>query len=459
MSILIKNANVVNATASQFADLRICDGKIAEIGNLCAQDQEEVIDAGGKFVIPGCVDVHTHLDLDTGATKTADDFVTGTKAAIAGGTTTVVDFATQDHGGSLKEAMAVWQDKAKTSYCDYGFHMAIVDWNQDIRQEMLEMVEAGVPSFKLYMAYKGGLQVDDEVIYEALNRANEIGGLIGFHCENGDIIAARCKELLAQGKTSPYYHPISRPDCVEEEAINRLCTIATLADAPIWVVHLSTEKGLRTIEHFKDLGLEIITETCPQYLVLDDSLYGKEEDTSFEAAKYVMSPPLRKPSDQRALWQGLSRQEIDIISTDHCSFSLKGQKELGRNNFTKIPNGGPGLEHRLLLLYNFGVVDGKITLQQMVRFLSEAPSRLFGLTQKGAIEVGKDADLVLLDPNQKTLISAKTQVQNLDYTPYEGWELSGKVDTVFLRGQKIYHDKQFLLDNATGRYQKRTARK
>lgn len=455
MALIIKNGQVVSEGKLKKCSIRIENEVITHVGDVEETSQDTVVDANNSYVLPGGVDVHTHLDLDTGTMRTADDFETGTKAAIAGGTTTIVDFATQDKGGTLKEAVEAWDQRAKDkAYCDYGYHMAIIDWNQNISDEMKDMVDIGIPSFKLYMAYKNTLQVDDSVIFEALRKSSEVNGIIGFHCENGDLVVKMIEKLINEGKTSPAYHPISRPDVVEEESIFRLCTIAQLADAPIWVVHLSTQKGLEVIQKMKKRGVNIITETCPQYLCLDDSLYGEKDTDSFEGAKYVISPPLRKKADIEAMWQGIQSGDIDVISTDHCSFTME-QKKAGLGNFSKIPNGGPGLEHRMLLLYNLGVVDKKITLEKMVDLLSTSPSKIFGLDKKGDITPGKDADIVILDPNKQTVISAENQFQNLDYTPYEGMKMRGAISKVFLRGKEIFSDGSFNSNEPEGKFQRR----
>lgn len=455
MSIIVKNGTVVTSENSFVADVKIDGEKISFIGDVSPKNEDSVIDASGMYILPGAVDVHTHLDLDTGVTKTADDFFTGTRAAVSGGTTTIIDFATQSKGHSLKDAVDEWQEKAdvRGAFCDYGFHMAIVDWNDSISEEMKDMVDYGISSFKMYMAYKN-LKVSDEDIYSALVRSVEVGGIIGFHCENGDLVSSICNKLITQGKTSPYFHPLSRPDTVEQEAIYRLCRIAELANSPVWVVHLSTEKGLNVIEQVKKDGVNVITETCPQYLLLDDRVYGEEDDQSFSGAKYVLSPPLRKRHDVDAMWRGINDGTIDFISTDHCSFNFS-QKQLGANNFTNIPNGGPGIEHRVNLLYNFGVKKKNITINKLVELLSTSPSRNFGLINKGSIEIGKDADIVIFDPNGKNKITAETQFQNVDYTPYEGYELDGKIQSVFLRGEKIFENGAFLEEKPKGVFQKR----
>ena len=456
MAIILSGGVVVNGDASFSADVKIEDEKIKELGDIKSESGDTVIDVKDKYVFPGMVDVHTHLDLDTGVTKTADNFPSGTKAAIAGGTTTIVDFATQTKGRSLKEGLQEWQEKADLgAYCDYGFHMAVIDWSSDIKAEMQDMLDMGVSSFKMYMAYKDTLQVDDGIIYEALLRARELGALIGFHCENGDLVKRMSGDLIREGKTDPYYHPLSRPDTVEEEAIFRLGEIASLTDSDIWVVHLSTEKGLEIIRKLRRRGVRIVTESCPQYLLLDESRYGKEGDKSFEAAKYVISPPLRKSADISALWQGIKKGDIDFISTDHCSFNFKGQKDLGRDDFTKIPNGASGLEHRLTLLYTYGVCENKLELTDMVRLLSKTPGEYLGLTEKGSIAVGKDADIVIYDPAAEWTISAKTQIQKADYTPYEGMKAKGRVEKVFLRGEEVYSNGAFTAERPTGKFQKR----
>ena len=439
MATIFQGGSIVNGDGIFSGDLKVAHGKITAMGALRPAPEDEVLDVTGRYLFPGMVDVHTHLDLDTGSTKTADDFPSGTKAAIAGGTTTIIDFATQAKGQSLKAGLRAWQEKAALgAYCDYGFHMAVVDWNPMVCEEMQEMAELGVTSFKMYMAYKDSLQVADGVIYQALCRSKELGGLIGFHCENGDLVKVLQEELIAQGKTGPYYHPRSRPDLVEEEAIFRLGEIAALAKAPVWVVHLSTEKGLSAIRKLRSRGVRVLAETCPQYLLLEDSRYGTRWDTEFEGAKYVISPPLRKSADRQALWRGLQNQEIDWISTDHCSFNYHGQKELGRGDFTKIPNGASGLEHRFLLLYQHGVCENRLSLTQLAALLAQNPAQQFGLTQKGVLAPGKDGDILVFDPRPRGVITAEAQVQRADYTPYEGMAVRGRVERVFLRGREVY---------------------
>ena len=456
MKTILKNGTIILPDETIIADLCIEGGIITKIEKDLCDDAAQYIDVTGKLILAGAIDSHTHLDLDVGATKTADDFYTGTKAAVAGGTTTIIDFATQAKGHSLKEALEEWNEKAaKGTFCDYSFHMAITDWNEATKNEMKEMINEGISSFKMYMAYKGSLQTDDAAIYEALKESKEIGGLIGFHCENGDLIAARIEENLAKGHTHPYYHKMTRPDLIEVEAINRIATMSKLSGAKAWVVHLSTSEGLKVIKEANQNGAQIVAETCPQYLLLDDSLYGHPDDGSFEAAKYVMSPPLRDKSNQEPLWQGLKDGSIAFISTDHCAFNFKGQKELGINDYSKIPNGGMGLEHRLRLMYTYGVCTGRLTINEMTKLLSYNPAKQFGLENKGSIEVGKDADLVILDPKGQETITWKTQVQDVDYTPYEGFNTTGIIETVFLRGEKVVDHGQVVKTQVKGMYQPR----
>lgn len=435
MRTLISKGMVVMPDGIQVKDILIEQGKIISIGDNLQADNVRIVDAKDKYILPGAIDSHTHFDLDTGLTKSADDFASGTKAAIAGGTTTIIDFATQEKNNSLSSALEEWQMKAQThAFCDYSFHMAITEWNNRIKDEMKTMIQEGITSFKLYMAYKNILQVGDSVIYDALTQAKEIGALIGFHCENGDIIDALVQENKKAGNIEPQYHMLSRPPEVEWEAINRLLTIGKIVDVPVWVVHLSTGQGLNLIEDAKSTGSKVVVETCPQYLLLDKSCYQKPD---FEAAKYVISPPLREVADQNKLWNGLKNEAIDFISTDHCSFNWKNQKELGRNDFSQIPNGGPGVEDRLLLLYTYGVCEGRLSMEEMVKLLATNPAKKMGLTQKGSIEIGKDADLVILDPNHEDCFTATTQIQSVDYNAYEGMKRKGRIENVFLRGLEV----------------------
>lgn len=454
MAVVLKGGTVVNSTTAYKADIRIQDGKIFAVGhNLLLPGDEEIM-VEGCYLIPGGIDTHTHFDLYNGVTKTADDFESGTKAALVGGTTTIIDFATQNKGETLKEAVKNWDEKSKNKcYCDFGYHMAITDWNDSVSDEMEDMVNMGIPSFKMYMAYKNVLQVDDGVIYKALKRSKEIGGLIAFHCENGDVISELVDEAKKMGNKGPKYHCYTRPSILEKEAISRLITIGKLAEAPIYIVHVSSKEGLEEIRVAKENGADIVTETCPQYLTLDDSKY---DLPGFESAKYVISPPLRKESDKEALWGGISCGLIDFTGSDHCSFNFKGQKDLGINDFSKIPAGSPGVEHRMLLMYSQGVCEGKLSLSKMVEITSENAAKIMGLyPKKGILEVGSDADIVVLNPNKSSVISYNNQTQNVDYTPYEGFEVNANIDYVFLRGNLVVNHGDVVGNDHIGEFIKR----
>ncbi len=435
MGTVLRGGTVVTADREYLADVRIEGSTVSAVGHDLIQTGDNVIAADGCYLLPGGIDPHTHFDLDAGSTRTADDFASGTQAAIAGGTTTIIDYATQPRGETLRAALNEWQAKAAgKSYADYGFHMGITDYNPSVAGEMAQMVDAGVTSFKMYLAYKS-LKVDDKTVFRALRRSREIGALIGFHCENGDAIDMLVQEALEAGKTSPRYHALTRPAIAEAEATNRVIALAEMAGAPVFIVHLSCREALEAVLRAKARGVAVYTETCPQYLLLDESCYAAD---GFEAAKYVMSPPLRTLADQAALWNGLSAGFFDCLATDHCSFNYHGQKELGRQDFSKIPNGGPGVEHRLALIYTYGVLTGKITLQQMVALTSTNAARLFGLfPKKGTIAPGSDADIVVWNPDASAVITAAAQTQRVDYTPYEGWRQRGRAEYVFLRGREV----------------------
>ncbi|WP_291633374.1 dihydropyrimidinase [Clostridium sp.] len=445
MSIIIKGGTIVTPSKSFISDIRVEGEIIAEIGENLEDDSAEIIDASRCLVFPGFIDSHTHLDLDTGYTNTADNFKTGTAAAIRGGTTTILDFATQNKGETLCEALNNWHNLAEgVSSCDYGFHMAITDWNQDVKNELQTMCKKGITSFKAYMAYDN-LRINDGEVYEILNCLKEYNAILGVHCENGDLVNTMVKEELRLGNTSPSAHPLSRPNMVEAEAVSRFIDIAYLAKAPIYIVHLSTKEALDVVLRARKRGQKVYVETCPQYLLLDDSLYLKE---GFESAKYVLSPPLRKKDDIERLWQALISKDIDIIGTDHCSFNFKGQKDHGINDFSKIPNGIPGIEHRPILMYTYGVDRGKITKEQMCSLLSENIAKMFGMyPRKGTLQVGSDADIVIWDAVTQRIISVDNQKHNVDYTPYEGFKTIGYAKDVFLRGSHIVEDGNVIKQN------------
>lgn len=455
MSIIIKNGTIVTPKKSYISDIKIEDEIIVDIGKNLEDDQARIIDAAGCLVFPGFIDSHTHFDLDTGYTRTADDFKTGTAAAIVGGTTTILDFATQNKGETLSEALANWNKLAENvSSCDYGFHMAITQWNEDIKDELKIMNEQGITSFKAYMAYDN-LRLNDGEIYDILKCLKKYNGLLSVHCENGDLVNTMIKEQLTSGKTTPSSHPLSRPNIVESEAVSRYIDIANLAGAPIYIVHLSTKEALEEVVKARKRGQKVYVETCPQYLLLEDSLYLSDD---FESAKYVLSPPLRKRDDLEKLWKALSAEEIDTIGTDHCSFNFKGQKDHGINDFSKIPNGIPGVEHRPALMYSYGVDSGKITKEQMCSVLSENIAKIFGMyPRKGVIQVGSDADIVIWDVLSKGIISKDNQSQNVDYTPFEGFKTVGSAKHVFLRGRHVVENGNIIRRNS-GKYIKRGGR-
>ena len=409
-------------------------------------------EAAGCLVFPGFIDAHTHLDMDSGTTVTADDFASGSRAAACGGTTTLVDFATQERGGTLRDALDAWHRKAEGKCaCNYAFHMAVTDWNEQTRAELPQMFGRGVTSFKAYYAYDN-LRLDDAQMYDLLSALRPFGGVLGVHCENGTLVNRLQREQLEKGVTGPAGHPASRPPVVEAEAIRRLCAVAKLADSPVHIVHLSSAEGLEEVRRARAAGQKVWAETCPQYLLLDESRYHLE---GFEGAKYVMSPPLRSPADREALRAAVLDGEIDTISTDHCSYRFSDQKTLGRDDFTKIPNGAPGIEHRPALIYTSFVASGLMTAAQMSRLLSENPAKLFGMwPRKGQLAQGADADMTVWDPQARWVIRAETQHQNVDYTPYEGFEAAGRARAVFVGGQLAAKDGEPSGASA-GRYVKR----
>ncbi|MCL2695335.1 MAG: dihydropyrimidinase [Clostridiales bacterium] len=433
MRILITGGQIVRSTGVETADILTENGLIQKIAPNINARADRVIDASGCLVFAGFIDTHTHFDLDLGVTVTADNFSTGTRAALVGGTTTVLDFATQDRGMSCRDALDLWHKKAQGSSCNYGFHMALSEWNAARAAELPELVRQGVTSLKMYMVYDA-MRVDDGKIYRALKQAAEHGCLVGVHCENYDLLQARTAELLAAGETAPSAHPISRPGAVEAEGVSRLMYTAQLADAPVWVVHLSTAEGLAQAERARARGQQVLLETCPQYLCLTDACYSEPD-----AAKFVMSPPLRKPADIDALLGALQRDEIDVIGTDHCSFTM-AQKAIGAD-FSKIPNGGAGVQNRAEIVYTYGVRAGKMSLVQMAETLSETAARYFGMyPRKGLLREGADADIVIFDPDCPHEISHRTNLHNCDNSPYEGIVALGKTRHVILGGKLAVED-------------------
>ena len=438
MKLLLKGGKTVSPKGAKNADILIENEKIAEVGKDIKCDDAETIDVSGKLIFPGFIDAHTHFDLEVAGTVTADDFESGSKSALAGGTTTIIDFATQNAGETLKYGYEHWVEKSKgKTSCDYGFHMAISEWNENVKKEIPQMIKKGITSFKVYMTYSN--MVSDEEIFDILKTVNKYGGIVGVHCESDGIIKALVKEKKAAKQNGVSSHPLTRPALAEAEAINRLSRIAEAADVPVIVVHLSTEEGYKEIMAARKRGVKIYAETCPQYLALDDSVYfGK----GFSGAKYVCAPPLRKETDSECLWKALKKGDINTVSTDHCSFTLK-QKKMGKGDFTKIPGGMPGAATRAGIIYTYGVCGGKITLGDMVRLMSENPAKLYGIyPKKGVIEAGSDADLVIFDPDRQKKITAKDTLSKAGYTPFEGVIQNGVIEAVYLRGEKVYDGKE-----------------
>lgn len=450
---IIQHGTLVLPDGLMQGDLAFENGVITRVAPAIeAGAGDAVCEAAGCLVFPGFIDAHTHLDMDSGTTVTADDFASGSRAAACGGTTTLVDFATQERGGTLTDALDAWHRKAEGKCaCNYAFHMAVTDWNEQTRAELPRMFERGVTSFKAYYAYDN-LRLDDAQMYDLLSALRPFGGVLGVHCENGTLVNRLQREQLEKGVTGPAGHPASRPPVVEAEAIRRLCAVAKLADSPVHIVHLSSAEGLEEVRRARAAGQKVWAETCPQYLLLDESLYQLE---GFEGAKYVMSPPLRSPADREALRAAVLGGEIDTISTDHCSYRFGDQKALGRDDFTNIPNGAPGIEHRPALIYTSFVASGLMTEAQMCRLLSENPAKLFGMwPRKGRLAQGADADITVWDPQARWVIRAEAQHQNVDYTPYEGFEAAGRARAVYVGGQLAAKDGEPSGASA-GRYVKR----
>jgi len=454
---LIVNGTVVTATDTYAADVAILDGKIVAIAHALPRDAAgRLLDARNKYVIPGGIDVHTHLDMPFGGTTSADDFESGTRAAAFGGTTTLIDFAIQYKGQPLRAAFDAWMQKAAAkATTDYAFHCIVTDLPAARIEEMGELVREGVPSFKLFMAYPGVFMLDDATIFKAMRRASEIGGMICMHAENGGAIDVIVQQALAEGKTAPKYHALTRPTTAEAEATARAIALAEMAGSPVYIVHLSCNDALEKVREARDRGLPVYAETCPQYLYLslDDM-----DKPGFESAKYVFTPPLREKWHQEKLWTGLKQDHLQVVSTDHCPFCFKEQKEMGKDDFTKIPNGGPGIEHRMSLVYSGGVGKGRFSVNRFVELVATAPAKIFGLyPRKGTVAVGSDADLVIFDPNREHVISAQTHHMRVDYSMFEGIKVKGTPDVVLSRGRVLVEGDQFYGKAGQGSFLKRAA--
>ncbi|MCB0727492.1 MAG: dihydropyrimidinase [Ignavibacteria bacterium] len=453
MSILIKNGRVITASEDYTADIFIEDEMISAIGKDLKFDADEIIDASGKFIFPGGIDPHVHLDMPFMGTFSSDNYETGTLAALHGGTTMVIDFILQTQGKSLYSALEEWRGRSDGNcYGDYSFHMAVTDFNDDTKKEIKKLIEVeGITSFKTFMAYKGALMIDDRQMIGLMNEVRDYGGIVTVHATHGDIIDFLIAKHVSEGKLSPLYHYLSQPEITESEASGRFADMAYNTGVPAYIVHMTCEGALNEIRRATERNQKMFVETCIQYLLLDASLYEKD----FEGAKWVMSPPLREKKDQKSLWAGINQGLVQVVGTDHCPFEWK-KKLMGEKDFSKIPNGHPAIEHRMELLYSEGVEKGKISLNKYVEVTSTNAAKIFGMfPRKGTIGIGSDADVVIFDPEKKHVISAETHHMNVDYSAYEGWEVKGKVETVMLRGRIAVDKGNSKVEKGYGKFIKR----
>jgi dihydropyrimidinase len=450
---LIKNGEIVTALDRTRADILVEGGKIAQIAPSLSKlnSDTEIIDAAGLLVFPGAVDAHVHMELPFMGTVSADDFETGTAAGVVGGTTTIIDFVIPSRGESLLGALRAWRDKASKAVSDYAFHMAVTGWNEKTAAEMAQCVEKeGIPSFKIFMAYKGAIGVDDGELVKIMETARKIGAIITAHCENGDLVLQLQEKYFNEGKVGPAFHALSRPPRVEGEATHRVLTLADFIGVPIYIVHVTCKEALEAISQARSRGQTVFGETCTQYLLLDDDVYQKP---GFEGAAYVMSPPIRSRGHQDALWAALKSGVIQTVATDHCPFNQETQKIAGQNDFRKIPNGAAGIEHRLALMYTYGVLAQKIDIHQFVNLNCTQPAKLFGMyPRKGSVTVGADADLVLWDPATENVISAKTHRHRVDRSIFEGFKTIGAPQKVIVDGRIQYDDGNLKVERGAGRY-------
>ncbi len=455
MSVLIKGGRVITAADDYVADVLVEGERISLIGESLEVQADRVIDASGKYVLPGGIDPHTHLDMPFGGTVTCDDFESGHTAAAFGGTTCHVDFVIQPRGSSFAEALETWHAKADAkAIIDCGFHMAVTDLEQGgTLDELASLPDQGVTSYKLFMAYKGVLQVDDETLFRTMQVAAETGALVMVHAENGDAIDVLVKQALAAGHTEPHWHALTRPPETEGEATNRAIQLAHVAGSPLYVVHVSCREAVDPIARARRHGWAVWGETCTQYFVVD---YSYLERPGFEGAKYVYTPPPRPKANQEVLWRAVADGTLSAISTDHCAFLWDGQKTLGRDDFSKIPNGAPGLENRLHVIHELGVRSGRISLNRMVELLATSPAKLFGLyPRKGTVAVGADADLVVFDPEKRVTLSAAGHHSRSDYNLFEGMEVTGAPEVVLRRGEVIVDGDELVARPGSGRFVKR----
>ncbi|MBK8929092.1 MAG: dihydropyrimidinase [Chitinophagaceae bacterium] len=453
MSVLIKNGRIITADADYKADIFIEGETIATIGKNLNIRADKIIDASGKLVMPGGIDPHVHLDMPFMGTYSSDNYETGTRAALFGGTTMVIDFILQKQGNSLKAALDEWRGRSNGNCVgDYSFHMAVTDFNDDTKKEIRHFIEIeGITSFKTFMAYKGALMIDDRQMIGLMEEVKKCGGLINVHATNGDMIDYLVQKHRSEGKLSPLYHYLSQPEVTEAEAAERFADMANYTGCPGYIVHLTCEGALNAVRNATKRNQNLFVETCIQYLIIDASLYKKED-----GAKWVMSPPLREKKDQATLWAGINQGLVQVVATDHCPFMWE-QKLMGKDDFSKIPNGHPAIENRMELLFSEGVSKGKITLNKFVEISSTNAAKIFGMfPQKGTIAIGCDADIILLDPVEKHKLSAKTHHMNVDYSGYEGWDCTGKIKTVLLRGEVVIEDNKCLVQKGFGKFIKRS---
>lgn len=457
MSVLIKNGRIITASSDSIADIFIIDETIQAIGKNLAVQADEIIDASGMLVMPGGIDPHVHLDMPFMGTYSSDNYETGTRAALFGGTTTVIDFVLQTQGKSLQSALQEWKGRSDNNCLgDYSFHMAVTDFNDETKKEIQHFIdEEGITSFKTFMAYKGALMIDDRQMIGLMQEVKKHGGLINVHATNGDMIDFLIAKHKAEGKLAPLYHYLSQPEITEAEASGRFADMASYTDCPGYIVHLTCEGALNAVRNATRRNQKVFVETCIQYLILDASLYELPQNGGIEAAKWVMSPPLREKKDQATLWAGINQGLVQVVATDHCPFMWE-QKLMGKDDFSKIPNGHPAIENRMELLFTEGVQKGKITLSKFVEVSSTNAAKIFGMfPKKGTIAVGSDADIIILNPNKKHTISAATHHMNVDYSGYEGWELIGKIETVLLRGKVAVTNNECKVQKGYGQFIKR----
>ena len=453
MSILIKNGRVITASEDSVADIFVQGEKIVAIGKDLPYQADQVIDATGRLVFPGGIDPHVHLDMPFMGTYSSDNYETGTRAALFGGTTMVIDFILQTQGKSLRNALEAWQGRSNgNAVGDYSFHMAVTDFNEDTKKEIGEMVEKeGITSFKTFMAYKGALMINDSQMIGLMQEVKKYNALVTVHATNGDMIDYLIARHRSEGNLSPLYHYLSQPEVTEAEASGRFSELAQYTGVRGYIVHMTCEGALNAVRDVSKMNHNVIAETCIQYLMLDASLYEKD----FDGAKYVMSPPLRQKKDQASLWSGIQQGTVQVVATDHCPFKWE-QKLMGKDDFSKIPNGHPAIEHRMELLFSEGVAKGRINLNKFVEVNSTNAAKIFGMfPQKGTLGIGSDADIVIFDPNEKHTISAKTHHMNVDYSAYEGVEVTGKVKTVILRGEVAIDQNDCKIQKGYGRFIKR----